>query len=67
MQGLCLFIMILNKDSNEFGGGILTRYTRAALFHVKHEFHIANVGAPLSQKTTSEMDTHRIMVYRPPS
>jgi len=28
---------------------------RPALFHVKHKIHIANVGAPLSQKTTSEM------------
>ena len=67
MQAFCLFRMILNNGQCNFACGILIRNTRTTLFHVKHEFHIANVGAPLSQKTTLEHSTHRIMVYRPPS
>lgn len=55
MQVFLLFRRILNKGSDEFRSGILIRNTRTTLFHVKHEFHIANVRAPLSQKTTSEM------------
>lgn len=43
-------------------------YPRACVCFVSREtqFNIANVGAPLSQKTTSEMDTGLYMVYRPP-
>ncbi len=37
------------------------------MFHVKHEFNIALVSPPRSQKTTSEHSTTLYMVYRPPS